>query len=705
MAKDEEIGVRSFCAAGGTRAMLLLEPYHLVALLLLLVAPGRSLADTGVAGRSDVRPQFAYNGFAGAKLTLNGAVEVMPNGLLMLTNGTIQTKGQVFHPSPLMFRADANGTGAVRSFSTTFVFAIYGQYADLSSAGMAFFVSASVELLSTASPGQFLGLLNDTNNGNRSNHIFAVEFDTLFNDEFHDINSNHVGVDVDSLVSLDSTDAGYYDDGTGPFMNLSLVSRKAMQVWVDYDSTTTKITVTMAPLGVARPKKPLLQTTVDLSGVVQSTAYVGFSSATGSLFAQHFVLGWSFALDGSAPVLDISTLPNLPPAWPKPRSMSISLKIILALGSMTLVSGGMGIYIFVRRRLKFSEVHEDWEVPFGPNRFSYKDLFHATEGFSDKNLLGRGGFGSVYKGVLRRPDMEVAVKRMSHSSRQGIKEFIAEVVSIGRLRHRNILQLLGYSRRKGELLLVYEYMKNGSLDKYLHNINGLVLGWPQRYWIIKGVASSLFYLHEKWEHVVIHRDIKPSNVLLDSRMNGRLGDFGLARIYDHETSAQATRVAGTIGYLAPELMHTGRPTPFTDVYAFGMFLLEVTCGRRPIFTDKQNNRVLLVEWVLEHHRDGSILDTADPRLQGEFNMEEVTIALKLGLICTYPLPNVRPIMRKVIQYLSRSHSLPDLSPAYISYTSLMQNEGFNSYNMNVACPELAISVATVSSATILRDGR
>ncbi|KAM3392408.1 hypothetical protein ACQJBY_013512 [Aegilops geniculata] len=707
MAKDKETGVRSFCAAGDRRRRaMLLEPYHLVApLLLILMASGRCLAATGGGGTDDGR-QFAYNGFTAANLTLEGAV-VMANGLLMLTNGAIQTKGHAFHPSPLPFRAEANGTGAVRSFSTTFVFAIYGQYAVLSSHGMAFFVSASKEVLSTAMPGQFLGLLNDANNGNRSAHIFAVELDTLLNAEFRDINNNHVGVDVDSLVSLDSTDAGYYaNDDIGSFQKLSLISRKAMQVWVDYDKRTTEITVTIAPLGVPRPYLPLLQTTIDLSGVMQSTAYVGFSSATGVLTTRHFILGWSFALDRQAPALNISALPALPPLV-SPKSKV--LEIVLALASATLVSAiAIGIYVFVRRRLKYSEVHEDWEVPFGPNRFSYKDLFHATEGFSNNNLLGRGGFGSVYKGMLRKPAMEVAVKRMSHDSRQGVREFIAKVVSIGRLRHRNITQLLGYCRRKGELLLVYDYMENGSLDKYLHSRNSPTLCWSQRYSIIKGVASSLLYLHEEWELVVIHRDIKASNVLLDSKMNGRLGDFGLARIYDHENTAETTHVAGTMGYLAPELSRSGRPTPFSDVYAFGVFLLEVTCGRKPIFIDEQNSRLLLVEWVLEHHHNGSMLDTVDPRLGREFNTEEVTIVLKLGLLCTYPSPNARPIMRKVMQYLDHDQLPPDLSPAYISYIMMaqMQNEGFDSHNM--PCSQPIASVATVSgesSATILREGR
>ncbi|XBI52303.1 hypothetical protein VPH35_034690 [Triticum aestivum] len=136
-----------------------------------------------------------------------------------------------------------------------------------------------------------------------------------------------------------------------------------------------------------------------------------------------------------------------------------------------------------------------------------------------------------------------------------------------------------------------------------------------------------------------------------------------------------------------------------------MFLLEVTCGRRPIFTSEQKNQVLLVDWVLEHHQNGSILDTVDPRLQGEFNREEVTIVLKLGLLCTYPLPDVRPIMRKVMHYLDHGQSPPDLSPAYITYMNLVKNEGLNSYNMNRPGLGPKMSVATISSATILQDGR
>ncbi|GJN32850.1 hypothetical protein PR202_gb21387 [Eleusine coracana subsp. coracana] len=313
------------------------------------------------------------------------------------------------------------------------------------------------------------------------------EFDTLFNAEVRDPNSNHVGIDVNSLVSRVTANAGYFEDGTGEFRNLSLISRRAMQAWVDYDGVAMQVAVTMAPLGLPKPKRPLLRAVVDLSDVVRGAAYVGFSSSTGILFSRHFVLGWSFR--------------------------SKVLEIVLPVASAALVlAAGIAIYALVRRRLKYDELHDDWEALFGSHRFSYKDLYHATNGFSPERLLGAGGFGSVYKGVLRKPDMEVAVKKMSHQSRKGMKEFIAEIVSMGRLRHRNLVQLLGYCRRKGELLLVYDYMPNGSLDKFL--------------------------------------------------------------LYDHGDDAHTTHVVGTMGYLAPELGHTGKATPATDVFAFGAFLLE-----------------------------------------------------------------------------------------------------------------------------------
>uniref|UniRef100_A0ACD5V2G0 Uncharacterized protein n=1 Tax=Avena sativa TaxID=4498 RepID=A0ACD5V2G0_AVESA len=672
-----------------------------VLLLLFLL----SLAGALVSSADDGH-QFAYQGFAAANLTLDGLATVMPDGLLVLTNFTLQTKAHAFNPTPLRFldRTAPNSTAAAaRSFSTSFVFAIVSRYDGLSDQGLAFALAPSTNL-STAIPGQYLGLLNATN-GTASDHIFAVELDTILNPEFSDIDSNHVGIDVNSLISRKAKPAGYYGDD-GAFRNLTLNSQQPMQVWVDYDGQARQLNVTLAPVQEPKPTIPLISEAIDLSTVLTDPMYAGFSSSSGVVPTHQYVLGWSFSFDGPAPSLYFSKLPTLPRVGPEPRSRV--LEVVLPLASALLIAAVLAVVgFFMWRRRRFAEVREDWEDEFGPHRFAYKDLFRATDGFNNRNLLGVGGFGRVYKGVLPASSLEIAVKRVSHDSRQGVREFVAEVVSIGRLRHRNLAQLLGYCRRNRELLLVYDYMENGSLDKYLYNRDGLTLDWPERYWIIKGVASSLLYLHEDWEQVVIHRDIKASNVLLDSQMNGRLGDFGLARLYDHGADAQTTHVVGTMGYLAPELVRTGKATPSTDVFAFGVFLLEVVCGRRPIERGDHSSRVL-VDWVLEHYCNGTIIDTVDPRFMGRFDMDEVTLVLKLGLLCAHPSPNARPSVRKVMQYLEGVQPVPDVSPSYMSYSmmALMQNQGFDSYV--TSCPPSGTSIHTVSNgsaATVLLDGR
>ncbi|RLM65105.1 hypothetical protein C2845_PM16G14780 [Panicum miliaceum] len=624
--------------------------------------------------------EFAYNGFGGAGLALGGMSVVAPNGLLVLSNGTSQMAGRAFHPAPVRLR-DRPG-GAVRSFSAAFVFAIVSNFTMLSDNGMAFVVAPSTRL-SAFNAGQYLGVLNVTDNGRDGNRVLFVELDTMLNPEFQDMNSNHVGVNVNSMRSLHNHSAGYYEDATGVFNNLSLISRQPMQVWVDYDGATTRLDVTMAPMGVPRPKKPLISAPVNLSAVGTDTAYVGFSAATGVIYTRHYVLGWSFAMDGAAPPLDTSKLPSLPRFGPKPRSRVLEIVLPIATAAFVLALL-VGVFLIVRRRVRYAEVREDWEVEFGPHRFSYKELYHATKGFKNKQLLGTGGFGRVYKGVLPKSNLEIAVKRVSHDSKQGMKEFIAEVVSIGHLRHRNLVQLLGYCRRKGELLLVYDYMSNGSLDKYLYDKTKPVLDWEQRFQIIKGVASGLLYLHEDWEQVVVHRDIKASNVLLDGDMNGRLGDFGLARLYDHGVDPTTTHVVGTMGYLAPELVRTGKATPVTDVFAFGVFVLEVTCGRRPLGCIAPEDQNVLLDWVQEHERKGAALDTVDPRLCGKYDADEARLAIRLGLACAHPLPDARSGMRQVVQYLEGDAAMPEAAPTYVSYTvlALMQNDGFDSFAMS-----------------------
>uniref|UniRef100_A0A0D9WV77 non-specific serine/threonine protein kinase n=1 Tax=Leersia perrieri TaxID=77586 RepID=A0A0D9WV77_9ORYZ len=631
------------------------------------------------AGKDD----FVYSGFAGAgeaNLNLDGAATVTPEGFLQLTDNTANIQGHAFYPTPFQFKKQLNGT--VQSFSVAFMFGIISPYNDASTDGMAFVVAPNKGFPGAAS-AQFLGLLNSSSDNSTSNRMFAVEIDTAQNVELNDADGYHIGIDINSLRSEKSHHVGFYDDEHGGVLkNLTLMSSncKRFQVWVDYNGESTQINVTLAPIKVqVKPKRPLISVTFNLSTVLTDQAYIGFSAATGPLAAsRYYVLGWSFAMNAPAPPIEIARLPRLP--CPRDNSLQKILKITLPIVAAALIF--VVVMLLVRRQMRYAELREDWEVEFGPHRFSYKDLFNATEGFKSKHILGVGGFGKVYKGVLQTSKMEVAVKKVSHNSNQGMKEFISEVVSIGHLRHRNLVQLLGYCRRKGELLLVYDYMPNGSLDKYLYGEeNKPVLYWAQRMRIIKDVASGLFYLHEKWEKVVIHRDIKASNVLLDSEMNARLGDFGLARLYDHGTNPQTTHLVGTMGFIAPELAQTGKASPLTDVFAFGTFLLEVTCGRWPISNSAHHGRKMLVDWVLQHWHRGSLPQTVDPKLHGIYNVDEAFLVLKLGLMCSHPIANERPFMRQVMQYLDGDAPLPEFTPATLSSSllAMMQNEGLDPY--------------------------
>jgi len=637
---------------------------------------------------------FIYNEFESSHLYLDGFAELTSDGIIRLTNDTEQGIGHAFYPNPIVFKNTSSES--VSSFSTTFLFAIRPQYptlsqflakvATLSAHGIVFVVSPTKGLPNSL-PSQYLGLFNKSNNGDSSNHVFGVELDTTINSEFNDINDNHVGIDI--------------NDYSGSFTPLSLTSGYPMQVWIEYDGVKKKIDVTLAPVSVGfdvvKPTQPLLSLTKDLSPIFNNSMYVGFSSATGSVFTSHYVLGWSFKVNGQAQNLEISEIPELRIFAEKKKSKFLTVGLPLILVSLLfMITLGVMYYI---KWTKFSEILEDWEHEYGPHRFKFKDLYFATKGFREKGLLGVGGFGRVYKGVIPSSKLEVAVKRVSHESKQGMREFVSEIVSIGRLRHRNLVQLHGYCRRKSELILVYDYMPNGSLDNYLYNQPRVRLNWSQRFRIIKGVASGVVYLHEEWEKVVIHRDIKASNVLLDSELNARLGDFGLSRLYDHGADPQTTHLVGTVGYLAPEHIRTGKATKFSDVFSFGAFLLEVVCGRRPIGRVGESESLILVDYVFECWQRGEILEAKDVYLGTSYVSEEVELVLKLGLLCSHSEPLARPSMRQVVQYLERDIPFPDLSSLSLSSSGL--TFGHQELVEDKTVPYTSVSIAE----SVLSGGR
>ncbi|RXI02191.1 hypothetical protein DVH24_026721 [Malus domestica] len=567
--------------------------------LLKLVSAVLLILSTLASSQPQVTELF-YSGFkdAGSNLTLSGVADIEKTGMLKLTNHTSRLMGHAFYTSPIQFK---NSTvGKAFSFSTSFVFTIVPEYPKLGGHGMAFTIAPSKDLNSL--PSQYLGLLNGTDVGKFSTHIFAVEFDTVQDFEFGDINDNHVGIDINSLKSNASAAAAYYKDSVSK-QSLNLKSGKPIQAWIDYDSSRNLMNI-----------------------------------------------------DGETRVLNMGSLPSLPK--PKKNHTSLMIGVLVSTIALALSAISVSVYIYTKK-FKNSDPVESWELQLGPHRYSYQELKQATKGFRDKELLGQGGFGQVFKGTLPNTKTQVAVKRISNDSKQGLREFVSEIASIGRLRHRNLVQLLGWCRRRGDLLLVYDFMENGSLDNALFDEPKTVLSWEERFKIIKGVASALHYLHEGYEQIVIHRDVKASNVLLDRELNGRLGDFGLARLHEHgSVSSNTTTVVGTLGYLAPEMPRTGKASTGSDVYAFGVLLLEVACGRRPIEPKATAEAMVLVDWVWEMYGEGKLLEVVDERLHGEFCDKEVMMVLKLGLICSNHGPSDRPNMRMVVRYLDGEVEIP-----------------------------------------------
>ncbi|KAL0347337.1 UNVERIFIED_CONTAM: L-type lectin-domain containing receptor kinase S.4 [Sesamum calycinum] len=603
--------------------------------------------------------EFTYTGFGDPKtnISLNGVALIGKTGILRLTNETSRLMGHAFYPSPIRFKNSTNGT--VFSFSTCFVFSIHPEYPKLGGHGLAFTIAPSKELKS-ALPSQYLGLLNSSDVGNFSNHLFAVEFDTVQDFEFGDINDNHVGIDINDLESNQSAAAAYFSDNSVK-KDLNLKGGKPIVAWIEYDSVTNFLNVTLSPSS-SKPRTPLLSFQMDLSPILDESMYVGFSASTGLLASTHYVLGWSFKMNGEAKSLDLDSLPLVPGTKRKHTSLIVSLSVV----AVVFFLASILIAIFMIRKIKNAEVIESWELDIVPHRYKYQELKQATRGFKDNELLGFGGFGRVYKGTLPNSKTQVAVKRISHESKQGVREFVSEISSIGRLRHRNLVQLLGWCRRGADLLLVYDFMPNGSLDKFLFDE-------PNRV------------------------DIKASNVLLDGEMNGRLGDFGLAKLYDHGSNPGTTRVVGTLGYLAPELPRTGRATTCSDVFAFGTLLLEVACGRRPIESKARPEDLVLVDYVWNKWKEGSILEVVDQKMKGDFDENEVVMILKLGIICSSNEQSARPSMRQVVSYLEGEVEIPEVlrAPAACG-----DEGGFEDYLHSYA----SSSFEKTSSYTVMTNG-
>ncbi|MQM14040.1 hypothetical protein Taro_046966, partial [Colocasia esculenta] len=333
---------------------------------------------------------------------------------------------------------------------------------------------------------------------------------------------------------------------------------------------------------------------------------------------------------------------------------------------------------------------------WSPQEIPYHVLVSATNNFSEEMILG--GFGPVYKGFLTDLGVDVAIKKLSERSQQGLSEYLAEVKIITQLRHRNLVKLIGWCHESGELLLVYEFVPNGSLDHHLFKGSKL-LDWSVRYKIAVGLANALSYLHDECDPYVLHRDVKSSNVLLDSKFDAKLADFGLARRFSlDDSSVRVSHPAGTRGYWAPEYALMCKTSRRSDVYSFGVVALEIACGKKAILVMEEEGGEtyarLLVEWVWELYGKGSILDAADKRLNGSFDQLQMVRLLMVGLWCAQPDPCKRPSMRQAtnaLLFLEMS-LLPDLPKEVVRWVypvASMRMQMVQPCSMPASSPTLA----------------
>ncbi|XP_059632173.1 receptor like protein kinase S.2 [Cornus florida] len=366
-----------------------------------------------------------------------------------------------------------------------------------------------------------------------------------------------------------------------------------------------------------------------------------------------------------------------------------------------------------------------------PRIFSYAELYIGSNGFSEDEVLGSGGFGRVYRAVLPSDGTVVAVKCLVERGERFEKTFAAELVAVAHLRHRNLVRLRGWCVHEDLLLLVYDYMPNRSLDRVLfrrpENMGSGPLSWERREKIVRGLAAALFYLHEQLETQIIHRDVKTSNVMLDSHYNARLGDFGLARWLEHELEyqtpsmknhqfrlADTTRIGGTIGYLPPEsFQKRSLATAKSDVFSFGIVLLEVISGRRAVDLTYPDDQIILLDWIRGLSDDGKLLRAGDTRLpDGSYKLSDMERLIHLGLLCTLHDPWSRPNMKWVVEALSGSiyGKLPDLPsfqshPLYINLSSQTNTSTSNTSNMRSSiATSTATTVAFNSSNFVTANG-
>ncbi|CAH1443155.1 unnamed protein product [Lactuca virosa] len=611
-------------------------------------------------------------------LTLLGSAHFKNNSIILtqeLTTCNSRSNspvGRVLHSFPVRFlRSSSNSTV---SFSTRFTFTIVPPSPPcLAGDGIAFLIASDPSSLPHTDG--YLGLPDSP----ASHPFFAIEFDTTFNPGLGDINDNHVGVDVDSIISVASIDL--MSEG------IDLKSGKRITVWIEYRDPEKIIRVWVGYTDT-KPEYSVLAVPIDLSKTLKEYMYVGFSASNGRGSSIHSIQKLQIhTFESLTPNTQMETVSSRNclmcyPDDPSIEEAEISLYndhhkdnrvLELAFGLLSItfllimVATISVLYCMcltkrqaIKQRCNENAQMYRFQEAGVPKKLKLSEIRSATKEFDQNRIIGEGASSKVYEANLPSCG-NVAVKRFSKVNQPSTlgNQFATELATmVGCLRHKNLVQLQGWCCEANELVLVYEYMPNGSLDKLLHRRTNAsrTLTFEKRLNILLGVSSALVYLHEECERQIIHRDVKTCNIMLDADFNAKLGDFGLAEVYEHsERGRDATLPAGTMGYLAPEYVYSGIPTVKTDVYSFGVVVLEVASGQRPVNEDG----VVVTEWVWDLWEKRILFAAADPNLMGRFDKVDMERMLMAGLICVHPNSQRRPTMKEAGRML-RGGLVPDL---------------------------------------------
>uniref|UniRef100_A0A7N0T0R2 non-specific serine/threonine protein kinase n=2 Tax=Kalanchoe fedtschenkoi TaxID=63787 RepID=A0A7N0T0R2_KALFE len=646
--------------------------FYIIHLNLMILAAGAVSAAEAPLKKT----VFSFNDFAekrdGGSFVFLGGHSSIDGGALQLTPDTTNNdfshynkSGRILYHQPfkLWSSDDPASNENLASFSSYFLMNIYRKPEWTPGSGFSFLLAPNLSIPDSSHRG-WLGLTNSSTDGHAANQFIAVEFDTE-KDE-HDPDSNHVGLNINSVVSNQTVSLAEFGFEISPQQGTNY------SVWIDYDGAAKLLTVRMARgASSSRPDSPILNQTINLKQFVNRHSFLGFSGSTGYPNIQlNCILKWS---------LQIEILPSDASSAALIIALAVGIPGVAAAAAFTIV-----LVFYMRRKLNQSSEENVPErvrrMPGMPREFRYRDLKKATGNFDERMVLGQGGYGTVFKGVLRNDFSgnvsgegselvtEIAVKKFLRESVKGKDDFLSELAIIHRLRHKHLVRLVGWCHEKGKLLLVYDYMPNGSLEKYLYNpADPNVLTWGRRFKILTGVASALHYLHNEYDERVVHRDLKASNIMLESDFTPRLGDFGLARVLDNGMTSYAEQgllgVPGTRGYVAPECLHTGKATPESDVYGFGAVVLEVVCGKNPgVPISVEQDTFPLVDWVWMFHREGNILNAVDEQLKDEYEAEEAKRLLLLGLACSHPTASERPNTQAIVQIMAGNAPAPYVPP-------------------------------------------